>query len=120
MSDEGTPAPKKAKPKPEALPGAAITDAAREKAEADAAILPTTPEEQLRYERANELLKASAPRYEATVIKTPPGRDHVHISGDDLADAPPGGRSQPFRVGDKVMLTPAATEKLVAQGWVKL
>ncbi len=120
MEQETQEAPKPKARAPKQAPGATLTPAARERLEADAAIIPTTPEEQLRYERARETLKKAQPRVEATVARVPPGCATVHISGDDLADAPPGGQSRKYAVGDKVWLTPAAAEALSARGLVRL
>ena len=51
--------------------GRRISDKARERAEMDAAMIPTNAEEYRRWERAVALLKATAPPVEARVIKTP-------------------------------------------------
>ena len=69
-------APKRATPKGAAVAapkssGRRISDKARERAENDAAMIPTNAEEYRRWERAVALLKAAAPPVEARVIKTP-------------------------------------------------
>lgn len=51
--------------------GRRISEKARERAEMDAAMIPTNAEEYRRWERAVALLKATAPPVEARVIKTP-------------------------------------------------
>lgn len=51
--------------------GRRISDKARERAEMDAAMIPTNAEEYRRWERAVALLKAAAPPVEARVVKTP-------------------------------------------------
>lgn len=51
--------------------GRRISEKARERAEMDAAMIPTNVEEYRRWERAVALLKATATPVEAVVIKTP-------------------------------------------------
>lgn len=136
-----------------------LSDRARERAEEEAAAIPTTAEEYKRWERAVAMLKAAAPAIRVRVIRTParidqdtatpkanpradedgemafiPSRpkplrnrrgeivyqSHLAISGDDLADSAPGSLSRNFEIGDEVLLTDEAAERLAEQGWVEI
>lgn len=105
-----------------------LSPEAQARLEADAMTIPTNAEEYRRVERAAAALKAVRPAYWARVIKTPRYVDARHgtdktvplaISADDLADGSPGGMSQDFRLGDEVLLTEEALERLSGSGWVE-